>query len=1291
MKGKLKKGGIRRFLFSAIIILAGILQMAAATGVPAKPAISHDQYAGDIDGNYTITWNLWWGNNGTTVKLYEKTGTGDFSVVAQNSLTDNSPNAQSGTFSFTNKATASYTYYVELSNSYGATASDTIEISVGSSGGTYPALTSSIKIAPADDAGVVAQFTVSQGVTVCTLSHDTVSNPSFSIATNNGSVASCSVSGTSLTVNGLKAGRASIKITENGSGDVRYVGVRVRESNGSLPGMPSYVSMGSVSEDSTADLGFWKDFRNDYGNKRMDIRYVYINGGPFIGWRTWSNTDGGRAVSFIIESRKLGMIPFFVYYNIPEGGESYTSDLANIQSLSYMEAYFGDLKFFLEICKQYGEDDLVGIIFEPDFLGYMMQNSGLQPSQISAQVTGAYNAGVLDSSDPVFANNIQGLVQAINYTVNKYYPEAFYGWQFNLWAHPGPGIPSNGVMRTTDTQGITAGREFISQIARETADYYIAAGVLSYNADFISIDKYGLDAVAQNPACAADPAVGIWFWNADHWNNYLLYCETLNGKTGLPVIPWQICVGHVNDSQMADPYSGGLFTPLNNVSPSCEDSSPTFFLGDTFKPGTTTRINWFKTNEGGDPKITNNGSDTVAWGSHIAEARDAGIISVLFGAGVGASTDGVGSPPTDDYWWITKVQHYYDNPVPLSGSVSTPTPTTATATPTWTPTPTPTRTGTPVVSATATNTSPATSTQTSTPTPTQAGLTDITNLSGTVTAQYSDSPSGEDILKLIDNSSSTKYLTFHASGWVQFQADTSYVVTQYTITSANDAAERDPYTWTLQGSTNGSTWATLDSRSGEDFPNRFQLRAFAFNNTASYNYYRLNMTNNSGTILQLAEWEIFGTPGTVNTATPTWTSTPTPTATMVNTATHTSTPTATTANTATPTRTSTPVTNTATPTPTQAGSTDITDLGGTLTAQYYDSPSNEEIDKLIDNSTSTKYLTFHACGWVQFQTGTAYLVTSYAITSANDAAERDPYTWTLDGSNNGTTWTTIDSRSGEDFPNRFQRREFSVSNNTMAYTYFRLNMCNNSGSILQLAEWEIYGTPGTANTPTPTNTPTATQAVTSTPTRTPTPAAATSTPTPTNTPTPDQAAFSDDFNDNSLGSAWSTYSGTWSESGGVLRQDSTSQGDPCKATVSNAGLSTGGNQTITVKVYVNTWNDGDSARAGVSLFTGTGDGRGYNLLFHNNHSTVQWLDDATAWGTSYTFNWSNQTWYWFKMKNENGTLYGKVWQDGTTEPSSWPYTWTRSGRTGYPALNGGTSGHGGSCTVFFDDATVTVP
>jgi hypothetical protein len=182
--------------------------------------------------------------------------------------------------------------------------------------------------------------------------------------------------------------------------------------------------------------------------------------------------------------------------------------------------------------------------------------------------------------------------------------------------------------------------------------------------------------------------------------------------------------------------------------------------------------------------------------------------------------------------------------------------------------------------------------------------------------------------------------------------------------------------------------------------------------------------------------------------------------------------------------------------------------------------------------------------------------------------------------------------------------------------------------------------------------------------------------------------FADNFNDNSLGSAWTTLGGTWTESGGVLSQTSTASADPKKAIISNSGLNFGSNLTITAKVRVNSWVDGDMARAGVSLFTNNADGSGYNLLFHNNHNTVQWLNDKVAWYTSYAYTFANGNWYWFRMKMESGTLYGKIWLDGTAEPSNWPYSYTISGRTGYPALNGGSSDGAVYATVSFDDVQV---
>src|SRR5678815_4529916 len=60
---------------------------------------------------------------------------------------------------------------------------------------------------------------------------------------------------------------------------------------------------------------------------------------------------------------------------------------------------------------------------------------------------------------------------------------------------------------------------------------------------------------------------------------------------------------------------------------------------------------------------------------------------------------------------------------------------------------------------------------------------------------------GENSSKLIDNNINTKYLVpFTSPLWVIWKCATADVAAQYTITSANDAATRDPKDWQLFGS-----------------------------------------------------------------------------------------------------------------------------------------------------------------------------------------------------------------------------------------------------------------------------------------------------------------------------------------------------------------------------------------------------------------------------------------------------------------------------------------------------------
>jgi len=528
---------------------------------------------------------------------------------------------------------------------------------------------SGIVIDGVDGAGAPAlQVTVPLGVSDFTLSRTGGGTASFTVATNNpDAVAPAIVGATTLRIDARQPGRAGLRITDAASGAVRHVGIRVRHGDGSLPGFPQHLAVGSVSEDIADDLALWRGFGTGPTNTRVDMRYIYLNGGPFSGWYGWAGGNGNRATSYIRESKALGMIPVFVYYNIPDGGESYYTDLQHIQSGSYMSAYFDDLMKALAIIRAEGGDDTVGIVLEPDFLGYMMQLSGLQPHQITAAVHTAYDRGILVRGiDPAFPDTVTGLVQAINYLISREAPDAVFGWQFNLWASltDGSGIPATGLMRITDSLGLAAGRARIQLEAERIAAYYMAAGVLSHGADFVSIDKYGLDGGFGG---AAAPWSSTWFWNAVHWNNYVGFAGRLHQQTGVPVVLWQIPVGHVNHSLAVNPYAqSGVFPDLTNTYQRYEDSAPTYFLGDRFSTADPQRLAYFGTPDPDSPASVSVAGNTITWASHMAAARDAGIVAILFGDGVGDSTHGRGSPPPDGYWWITKVQDYFENPVPLS-------------------------------------------------------------------------------------------------------------------------------------------------------------------------------------------------------------------------------------------------------------------------------------------------------------------------------------------------------------------------------------------------------------------------------------------------------------------------------------------------------------------------------------------------------------------------------------------------------------------------------------------------
>jgi len=113
--------------------------------------------------------------------------------------------------------------------------------------------------------------------------------------------------------------------------------------------------------------------------------------------------------------------------------------------------------------------------------------------------------------------------------------------------------------------------------------------------------------------------------------------------------------------------------------------------------------------------------------------------------------------------------------------------------------------------------------------------------------------------------------------------------------------------------------------------------------------------------------------------------------------------------------------------------------------------------KLIDGDLNSKFLTggFPQEFYMQQDFEQAQVVNRYTFTSGNDAPDRDFKTWELLGSNDGSNFETLDTRTNESFTNRNQTKEFTF-NNDNAYRFYRINLLENNGSsLIQISEWRL--------------------------------------------------------------------------------------------------------------------------------------------------------------------------------------------------------------------------------------------
>ena len=292
-------------------------------------------------------------------------------------------------------------------------------------------------------------------------------------------------------------------------------------------------------------------------------------------------------------------------------------------------------------------------------------------------------------------------------------------------------------------------------------------------------------------------------------------------------------------------------------------------------------------------------------------------------------------------------------------------------------------------------------------------LTDVTSdgvASIEVSKDNGAGPEGnEGSLKLIDGDFNSKFLTdgFPQEFFVQQVFEAGQVANRYTLTSGNDAPDRDFKNWELLGSNDGIDFTVLDTRTDETFSERNQTREFLFENSTPYRFYRINLLENNGSnLVQISEWRL------LNLKLLTF------------------------------------------------GPEDVSAVATlTVSAENRDgADAGEGSTKLVDGDTTTKFLVFDFVAPLQMvqSFGEAQRVTEYTITSANDAPDRDPVSWTLSASNDGETYELLDTRENQTFDQRELTRVFIVDNSE-AYTSYRLEVqANGGGALFQVAEWRLF-------------------------------------------------------------------------------------------------------------------------------------------------------------------------------------------------------------------------------------------
>jgi hypothetical protein len=292
-----------------------------------------------------------------------------------------------------------------------------------------------------------------------------------------------------------------------------------------------------------------------------------------------------------------------------------------------------------------------------------------------------------------------------------------------------------------------------------------------------------------------------------------------------------------------------------------------------------------------------------------------------------------------------------------------------------------------------------------------AAAQDVTSPGDPVSGSSENYPGAEDPSKVLDNLGGTKYLNFDEifTGFTVL-ASRADIVRGLIIVTANDAPDRDPTSFLLEGSDDGVNFVLVAQGALNPPTARYGMDQVSFNNSTSYTYYRVTFptvrNSNAANSMQVGEVQL-------------------------------------------------------------VTGTDILTPGDAFTVTYTagaSSPNNEGPGSLFDNRLNTKLGIFSGDlgpTVIDVTPGVgSSVVTGFDLFGAGDDAAfpgRTPSYVAVYGSNDGVSFTELGRRDLESAFANFQEQDLRFANTT-AYTRYRIEFGPSLGdTFLQIGEIQLYG------------------------------------------------------------------------------------------------------------------------------------------------------------------------------------------------------------------------------------------